>query len=1000
MPVEQAAKDSATARPECDLADAPCFIERQFPVAKVSMESFKERSAKQSQTLTGLGKWWGRKPLVLVRATILGLLMPASDDPLKDREVFLRLLTMDDDGLRRRKDKSIPQSRLIAGLQTLPSPAQRRFLLADGDARSLRRLTREDRQELQGLVFDQMSYSEKLSYCKRPEHVAGPHEWDDINRHLKTASNCIQELVDELGMRRFGHKPRVGDAFSGAGSIPFEAARIGCDAFASDLSPVASLLSWAALNVVGGGEAIGEKIAETQVSIFASFDKQMTDWGIEHNEKGWRADAYLYCVEVRDPETGWMVPLLPSRVVSMKQNAIAVLKPDATSRGYDIAIECGVGPAEMQDADKNGTFADNRVIAPGADHSTPIEIIRRNLRNWENADVTPRPDDVLQERLYCIRWVEPYYERVVGRGVVVLTESEALALENFEELLETGKLRRKTRHHYKPPDSDDVAREQTVLALLKERFDEWQRRGLIPHREIVPGPKTSEPIRTRGWTHWHHLFNARQLLTNGSLAETIWATECEQPVKVACLLSFSRCADYNAKLSRWHPRKIGDKSEQVFSNQALNPLWNYAVRGTLALAPSFVLNLPHETISGGKDVRPADVRSINAECDLWITDPPYADAVNYHELGEFFLAWYDMHISALFPNWYTDSKRQLAVRGSDGPFRKAMVEAYRRLAENMPANGMQVVMFTHQDASVWADLTMILWASGLSVTAAWCIATETDSALKEGNYVQGTVLLVCRKRMKEDAVFLDEISHRVEQEVHDQLDSMLRLDDESDPNFADADYQLAAYAAALRVLTERPIEEIDPEREVLRERQRGEVTPVEQLIRNAVKIACDHLVPAGIEREIWKSLAPTERFYLRGLEVETHGERRSGVYQELARGFGAAGYAELLESDRANETRLKTASEFGRRMLAGEGFASSLVRQALFAVHQVGRSEQTREGLNWLKTELPDYWGSRGKIAHILDFFAALHRVAGMEHWRKDADAAGLLAGTVRNDHI
>ena len=63
------------------------------------MESYKERTAKQSQTLTGLGKWWGRKPLVLCRATILGLLLPATDNPQKDRDVFLRLMPMDDDGL-------------------------------------------------------------------------------------------------------------------------------------------------------------------------------------------------------------------------------------------------------------------------------------------------------------------------------------------------------------------------------------------------------------------------------------------------------------------------------------------------------------------------------------------------------------------------------------------------------------------------------------------------------------------------------------------------------------------------------------------------------------------------------------------------------------------------------------------------------------------------------------------------------------------------------------
>jgi len=77
------------------------FIETQFPVSKLSKESFKERTAAQSQTLTQLGKWWGRKPLILVRAAILGLLLPATDNPTRDREIFLKLLTMDDEGCGR-----------------------------------------------------------------------------------------------------------------------------------------------------------------------------------------------------------------------------------------------------------------------------------------------------------------------------------------------------------------------------------------------------------------------------------------------------------------------------------------------------------------------------------------------------------------------------------------------------------------------------------------------------------------------------------------------------------------------------------------------------------------------------------------------------------------------------------------------------------------------------------------------------------------------------------
>src|SRR5436305_1567589 len=86
------------AKPIGDLS----FIETQFPVSKMSIESFRERTAKQGQTLTGLGKWWGRKPLVLCRATILGLLLPSTSDPAADRDVFLRLMTMDEDGLLRR----------------------------------------------------------------------------------------------------------------------------------------------------------------------------------------------------------------------------------------------------------------------------------------------------------------------------------------------------------------------------------------------------------------------------------------------------------------------------------------------------------------------------------------------------------------------------------------------------------------------------------------------------------------------------------------------------------------------------------------------------------------------------------------------------------------------------------------------------------------------------------------------------------------------------------
>ena len=49
-------------------------------------------------------------------------------------------------------------------------------------------------------------------------------------------------------------------------------------------------------------------------------------------------------------------------------------------------------------------------------------------------------------------------------------------------------------------------------------------------------------------------------------------------------------------------------------------------------------------------VETIDARDLDFDCDFWITDPPYADAVNYHELGDFFLAWYDKQLAHAFRN--------------------------------------------------------------------------------------------------------------------------------------------------------------------------------------------------------------------------------------------------------------------------------------------------------------------------------------------------------------
>lgn len=983
------------------------FIEQQFPVSKVSKESYKERKANTGQTLTGLGKWWGRKPLVLVRATIIGLLLPATQDPEKDQEVFLRLMTMDEDGLLRRRNKNLKISE-VAELLTEEERAPYLRINDSGNWAWQKKLDPELKKAAQDLAFLKLSYDQQLQYAARPEQIDGPspESWKVINAHCGTTAETLQEWVQQMGEKQFGRTPKVGDAFCGGGSIPFEAARLGCEAYGSDLNPVAALLTWASINIIGGGPEVKAEIEKAQEEVFEAVDQQITEWGIEHNEEGWRADAYLYCVEAKSPATGYWVPLAPSWVISEKYKVCAVLHPNEKEQRYDIEIVTDADKITFEEA-KKGTVQDGRLICPKTGKDYNISTLRGDrrvdgeteygLRMWKNEDLVPRADDVFQERLYCIRYVETLF--CDKKTKTLYPKAKAEALPNFKAWRESGRLREEIERHYVAPDTADLQREAKVLDLLKDRFSEWQEKGYIPSAKIPDGgDKTEEPKRTRGWTYWHHLFFPRQLLIHGLLLNK--SNERFSSYLAYLLLGIGKLANWNSKLIQYGVGGSKSSFSQSFTNQALNSLYNSGAKGLIYTKGTWSFKLP-DIDSGLKgiafSVSTEDAKKSKTTSDIWITDPPYADAINYHEISDFFLVWYQQHLPDLFSNWHTNSKSALAVKGKGQSFNRSMVDVYQNLAQHMPENGAQVVMFTHQDAGVWADLALILWASGLRVSAAWTIQTETGaSGIKEGNYVQGTVIMVLRKQDSEETGFLSDIQMDVEQGVKEQITFMQKIDDRDDPNFGDADYQLAAYAAALRELTRyKRLDVVDVEYELNKDRQSGEDSEIVKIIESAVRVAMDVLVPNGFSEADWRKLSPIERFYLKGLEVEQGGEYRSGVYTEMARGYGLREYRHLLKV-KANETRLITPLEYKNKELSGEGFGSSLTRQILFAIHETYKAESPVEGRNWLYHEWPDYWNSRSLMLAILEYL--IRKTKDIKHWANDVEAAELLKGYLEND--
>jgi putative DNA methylase len=336
-----------------------------------------------------------------------------------------------------------------------------------------------------------------------------------------------------------------------------------------------------------------------------------------------------------------------------------------------------------------------------------------------------------------------------------------------------------------------------------------------------------------------------------------------------------------------------------------------------------------------------------------------------------------------------------------------MVAAYRRMTEMMPDNGVQVIMFTHQSGALWADMANIVWAAGLRVTAAWYIATETDSALRQGSYVKGTVLLVVRKRLGSSKASRDDLAWEIKEEVEAQVESLTGLNQAAkglyrDQNvFEDADIQMAGYAAALRVLTRySTIDGRDMVAEAVRPTVRGETTFVDELIAFAVSTANQYLVPQGIETKHWDRLSGIDRFYLKMTDLEGRGAGTLDNYQNFAKAFKVRDFRTFMGDQRANRARLKSAMELGRSdMGEASEFYGSTVRAVLYALMELQSNIDGGDVLAHLTLNVPNYYGDMTQRAVAVELAGYL--ATRLEHSRPDeAAAARVLAELILNQRL
>jgi len=289
--------------------------------------------------------------------------------------------------------------------------------------------------------------------------------------------------------------------------------------------------------------------------------------------------------------------------------------PDPRHKRYDIAVCSGVSDEKLADAEVGTVRSDDRGQDPclvhtvnGTEYRTKISTLRGDYRNddgstgnalrmWEKTDFRPRPDDIFQERLYAIQWMQPK-SRGLGHD-----------------------------YEFRAATMADLARERVVEDSVAQHLAEWQDKGWVPDMRIEMGVETERLSRERGWAYWHHLWNARHLLTLGVLKQHL--------TDAGLTVLFTSLVDYSSRLSRWettgarlakdgsgkHIGGASNNTKNVFYNQALNTFFNFGCRSTADLFAVFNKNVKLYPIAGTATVDCIPASDLSIQNDLYITDP-------------------------------------------------------------------------------------------------------------------------------------------------------------------------------------------------------------------------------------------------------------------------------------------------------------------------------------------------------------------------------------------
>jgi putative DNA methylase len=654
---------------------------------------------------------------------------------------------------------------------------------------------------------------------------------------------------------------RLLDPFSGGGSIPLEAIRLGCETYAMDYNPVATLILKCTfqypLEFNNFSQKENELVREKNNVLLSELEK-WGDWVETETKKeigkfypkekdgstllGW---TWARTVNCQNPQCGVEIPLLRQYWLAKSNSKKISLFPIISQDKIDFKI---IGTDREPFPEKfdpsKGTIAKATVTCPICKSTIDPKMLKDLFRKNQSNQ----------------------------RMIAVISKANK----------EQGK-------RYRIADENDFKIFSESKKYLDSIFEPLSKKfGMspFPDESLPPIGTLGFRVQLYNMKTWGDLFNERQKLSLIIFADKIrdaykkmvkegMDKRLSEAVTSYLALGFDRLVGFGSVQCTLNTTG-GRGVAHTFGRNALPIVWDYMESNhfnDIAAGWNTAQDKNLKWIKHVLKIEPVKSQVKNASAmsleysdnffDAVITDPPYYDNVPYSYLSDFFYVWLKRILSEIHPDLFstplTPKTNEIIAetnKENDGKtikktkkmFEEMLSKAFLEINRVLKEDGIFVIVYAHKSTEGWETLINSLLNSGLVVTGAWPINTEMGARLRaqESAALASSIYIVGRKWKKEEIGFYKE----VKKELNEYLDK--KIEQLWSEGISGADFFISAIASAIEVFGkyEKVVDDNDNTISTLK------------LLDDIRKIVTDYAINKVIKGEFSEEISQMTRFYI------------------------------------------------------------------------------------------------------------------------------------------